>query len=93
MRLPAACTRPRVRSRADRPLVTEPVAYGVTRKPNESWRQVIVRMAESPDRVQQCLAAYQELLAEFTDPDEGARADAAWDALLLGGCLAGVGEA
>jgi len=37
--------------------------------------------------------AYQAVLREFTDPDDTARADAAWDALLLGGCLAGAGEA
>jgi len=74
-------------------LVTEPVAYGVTRKPNETWRQLIARMAESFDQVQPCLAAYQDLLAEFTDSDDSTKADAAWDALLLGGCLAGAGEA
>jgi len=85
--------RRRARSRADRPLVTEPGSYGVTRKPNETWRQFITRMAEPHDRVQQCLAAYRDLLAEFTNPDDATKADAAWDALLLGGCLAGVGEA
>ncbi len=69
------------------------MTYGVTRKPNESWRQVIVRMAEPSDQVQPCLKAYQALLREFTDPDDGTKADAAWDALLLAGCLAGVGEA
>jgi hypothetical protein len=50
-------------------------------------------MAESFDQVQPCLAAYQDLLAEFTDSDDSTKADAAWDALLLGGCLAGAGEA
>ncbi len=67
--------------------------FGVEREPNETWRQVIVRMAEPFDQVQPCLAAYQALLREFTDPDDGTKADAAWDALLLGGCLAGAGEA
>lgn len=74
-------------------MLTEPVIYGVTRKPDETWRQVIVRMAEPFDQVQPCLKAYQALLGEFTEPDDGTKADAAWDALLLGGCLAGSGEA
>lgn len=39
------------------------------------------------DQVQPCLNAYQALIAEFTDPDDSARADAAWDSLLLTGCL------
>jgi len=69
------------------------VPYGVTLMPSETWRQLIARMAEPYDRVQQCLAAYRDLLAEFTDPDDATKADAAWDALLLGGCLAGAGEA
>lgn len=51
--------------------------YGVTRKPHETWRQLIARMAEAFDQVQPCLAAYQELLAEFTAPDDATKADAA----------------
>lgn len=85
--MPAACTRRRARSRAGQPLVTEPVPYDFTRKQDETWRQVIVRIAEPFNRVQPCLNTYQTLLTEFTDPDDTAKAGAAWDALLLGGCL------
>ncbi|MGI4797885.1 MAG: hypothetical protein ACRYG8_28325 [Janthinobacterium lividum] len=67
--------------------MSDPILYGVTRKPDETWRQLVVRMAEPFDQVQPCLKAYQALVAEFTDPDDSARADAAWDALLLTGCL------
>ncbi len=70
-----------------RPLVTETVAYDVSREPDETWRQVIVRKAEPFDQVQPCLTTYQALLSEFTEPDDSVQADAAWDALLLGGCL------
>lgn len=65
------------------------MSYGVNRKPDETWRQLVVRMAEPFDQVQPCLTTYQILVAEFTDPDDAAKADAAWDALLLGGCLQG----
>ncbi|MGI4798520.1 MAG: hypothetical protein ACRYG8_31650 [Janthinobacterium lividum] len=70
-------------------MVTKPVACNVSREPEETWRQVIVRKAEPFDQVQPCLTAYQALLSEFTDPDDDVQADAAWDALLLGGCLMG----
>ena len=63
------------------------VVYGITRMQNETWPQVIKRIAEPFDQVQPCLNAYQALIAEFTDPDDSAKADAAWDALLLGGCM------
>lgn len=63
--------------------------YDVTREPDETWRQVIVRKAEPFNQVHACLTTYQALLSEFTEPDNGVQADAAWDALLLGGCLAG----
>ena len=70
-------------------MAAEPVFYGVSRKPDEAWRQVIVRMAEPHDQVKPCLTTYQALLSEFSDPGENVQADAAWDALLLGGCLQG----
>ncbi len=63
------------------------MACDVSREPNETWRQVIVRKAKPFDQVQPCLKAYQALLREFTEPDDSTKADAAWDALLLGGCL------
>ena len=66
-----------------------PTLYGVTRKPGETWRQVIARMAEPFDQVKPCLTTYQALLSEFTDPNDSVQADAAWDALLMGGCLQG----
>ncbi len=69
--------------------MSDPTPYGVTRKPGETWRQLVARMAEPFDRVQPCLSTYQTLIAEFTDPDNAVKADAAWDALLLGGCLQG----
>lgn len=48
---------------------------------------MIVRMVEPFDQVQPCLTTYQALLSEFTNPDDGVQEDAAWDALLLNGCL------
>ncbi|MGI4796892.1 MAG: hypothetical protein ACRYG8_23140 [Janthinobacterium lividum] len=68
-------------------MVTKSVACDVSREPDETWRQVIVRKAEPFDQVQPCLTTYQALLSEFTEPDDSVQADAAWDALLLGGCL------
>lgn len=70
-------------------MVIEPASYYVTYKPKKTWRQLIMRMAEPFNQVRSCLDVYEALLPEFTDPDDTARADAAWDALLLGGCLAG----
>ena len=70
-------------------MATKPVLHDITRDANETWRQVIVRKAEPFDQVKPCLTTYQALLSEFTDPDDSVQADAAGDALLLGGCLQG----